>query len=188
MQELKTERERVAREQEAERKRAEQERRKAEEKRKTEEAAKAERERRAEEARKAEEARAAGEARAAEQARKEAERKRIEQELQSEIEAEEAAARAAADESEINRYIAAIRNRVHQSFTIVPGFDGLSCTLRITLIPGGEVSNVEIVKSSGNPAFDRQAENAVRKAAPLPVPTDPRLFRQLRSIAFVFEP
>lgn len=127
---------------------------------------------------------------AAEEARKkaEAERKRLEQALQAELEAEEAAAQAAADSSELNRFLAAIHNRVIQSYTILPGFEGLSCTLRITLVPGGEVAGVQIVKSSGNPAFDRQAENAVRKAAPLPVPSEPRLFQQMRSINFVFDP
>lgn len=122
----------------------------------------------------------------------EAERKRIEQALQDELAAEEAAIQARQqaqqDRREIDRYIAAIASRVRQSFTILPGLDGLTCTLRITLIPGGEVAGVQITKSSGNQTFDRQAENAVRKAAPLPVPTEPRLFQQMRTISFVFDP
>ena len=77
---------------------------------------------------------------------------------------------------------------MQQSFTILPGFEGLSCVIRITLVPGGEVAGVQIVQSSGNAAFDRQAENAVRKAAPLPVPEDPRLFQQMRSLSIVFAP
>ncbi len=123
-----------------------------------------------------------------EAARKAEERERMEKALREELAAEEAAARAAADSAEINRFVAAIAARVRQSFTILPGFDGLSCTLRITLVPGGEVAGVQIVRSSGNASFDRQAENAVRKAAPLPVPTEPRLFEQVRSISFVFDP
>lgn len=122
----------------------------------------------------------------------EAERKRIEQALQDELAAEEAAIQARQqaqqDRREIDRYIVAIASRVRQSFTILPGLDGLTCTLRITLIPGGEVAGVQITKSSGNQTFDRQAENAVRKAAPLPVPTEPRLFQQMRTISFVFDP
>ena len=62
------------------------------------------------------------------------------------------------------------------------------CTLRITIIPGGEVGVIEILKSSGDATFDRQAENAVRKAAPLPFPSDPRLIRKLRSFTFDFCP
>ena len=76
----------------------------------------------------------------------------------------------AADQNEISKYVTAISNTVRQSFTILSGLEGLSCTLRITLVPGGEVARVEVMKSSGNPIFDRQAENAVRKASPLPVP------------------
>ena len=127
-----------------------------------------------------------------EQERAELERKRVERALHDDLAAEEAAVAAAeqiaADAQEIDRYVAAIQNRVRQSFTILPGLDGLSCTLRITLIPGGEVSKVEIVQSSGNATFDRQAETAVRKAAPLPVPLDPRLFAKMRNISFVFDP
>ena len=117
-----------------------------------------------------------------------AQRKQIERALQDDLAVEEAAHQAAAERSEIDRYVAAIQNRVRQSFTILPGLDGLSCTLRITLIPGGEVSQVQVMKSSGNATFDRQAENAVRKSAPLPVPADPRLFKKMRSISFVFDP
>ncbi|MGR8921271.1 MAG: cell envelope integrity protein TolA [Gammaproteobacteria bacterium] len=153
------------------------------------EAAEAERRKaEAEAARKAEQAKREAAAAAA----REAERKRREQELQDALAAEEAALaaaeQAAADSREIDRYVAAIAQRVRQSFTILPGHDGLSCTLRIKLIPGGEVAGVAIVKSSGNDTFDRQAETAVRKAAPLPVPTEPRLFQQMRSITFVFDP
>ena len=154
-----------------------------------------EKKRLAEDTRKAEdEARvAADERRLLERKRKEEEeRQRIEDALHDEIAAEEqaiAAARAAAeDDAEISRYVVAIRNRVRQSFIILPGLDGLTCTLRIMLIPGGEVSQVEVMQSSGNAIFDRQAENAVRKAAPLPVPGNPRLFQRMRSISFVFDP
>jgi colicin import membrane protein len=173
---------------EAERKAAEA-KKKAESEAKAKAAAEAKARAEAEAKKKAEaEARKKAEAEAEAKAKAEAERKRIEQALQDELAAEEAAAQAAADTSEINRYVAAIANRVRQSFTILPGLEGLSCTLRITLVPGGEVAGVQILKSSGNPTFDRQAENAVRKAAPLPVPSDPRLFQQMRSIAFVFDP
>ena len=53
---------------------------------------------------------------------------------------------------------------------------------------GGEVVEARVVHSSGNPVFDRQAETAVRKAAPLPVPDEPRLMQQMREFNFVFEP
>jgi len=123
-----------------------------------------------------------------EEERLEAEQKRLEQALREDLAAEEKAVREASDVSEIDRYQAAIRARIQQSFTILPGLDGLSCILRITLIPGGEVLTVEVSQSSGNTTFDRQAETAVRKAAPLPVPSEPRLFNKMRTITFVFDP
>jgi len=45
-----------------------------------------------------------------------------------------------------------------------------------------------VVKSSGNAAFDRSVEAAVRKSDPLPMPTSQRLLAQFREIEFVFEP
>jgi colicin import membrane protein len=55
-------------------------------------------------------------------------------------------------------------------------------------MPGGEVMGVEIVKSSGDATYDRQAENAVRKASPLPVPEEARLFQKFRRFNLVFSP
>ena len=53
---------------------------------------------------------------------------------------------------------------------------------------GGDVAGVRIVVSSGDAAFDRSVENAVRKAAPLPLPSDPGLFDNFRELTFVFKP
>lgn len=52
---------------------------------------------------------------------------------------------------------------------------------------GGNVIAVQVVQGSGNGAFDRSAEAAVRKADPLPVPSG-RLFEKFRDINFVFAP
>jgi colicin import membrane protein len=49
--------------------------------------------------------------------------------------------------------------------------------------------DADVVRSSGNGVFDRSAENAVRKASPLPVPKDRKLFRRnFRSFTFEFKP
>jgi colicin import membrane protein len=46
-----------------------------------------------------------------------------------------------------------------------------------------------VVNSSGDDIFDRSAENAVRKASPLPVPQDRNLFSQnFRVFTFIFKP
>ncbi|MCW8950753.1 MAG: cell envelope integrity protein TolA, partial [Sedimenticola sp.] len=65
--------------------------------------------------------------------------------------------------------------------------DGLKCTLRVRLAPGGTVLAVSVTNSSGNGAFDRSATAAVYKAEPLPVPTG-TLFDQFRDINFEFDP
>ena len=95
----------------------------------------------------------------------------------------------AADESEIAKHIRSIAARVSAAFSYPPGLEeGLSCTLYVRMIPGGEVIEARVIKSSGSATFDRQAENAVRKASPLPVPDEPRLFSRMREIQFTFDP
>ena len=131
--------------------------------------------------------------------RKEARERKVREEadkaaaaLRKQLEDEEqelaAANQQKADESEIARFIAAIRSTVAGAFVYPDLADGLSCTLYVRMIPGGEVVEARVIQSSGNASFDRQAENAVLKAAPLPVPSDPRLFRRMREIKFVFDP
>jgi colicin import membrane protein len=57
------------------------------------------------------------------------------------------------------------------------------------LDPFGEVHEVRIRRSSGNPLFDRSAEAAVKKASPLPVPTDVTIYnRFFREFQFEFDP
>ena len=65
---------------------------------------------------------------------------------------------------------------------------GLQCTLNVSLLPGGDVRQVSVVKSSGNAVFDRSAETAVYKAAPLPQPSDPKAATVLRNFTFIFRP
>ena len=66
---------------------------------------------------------------------------------------------------------------------------GMRVKLRIKMIPGGEVVSVMVIQSSGNPALDYSAEQAVLKAAVLPVPTDVGLFdREFRTVTVIFDP
>ena len=62
-------------------------------------------------------------------------------------------------------------------------------TLAITLVPTGEVVNVQLLKSSGNPPLDRSVEQAVYKASPLPVPKDMQIFeKSFRKFTMKFRP
>ncbi len=48
--------------------------------------------------------------------------------------------------------------------------------------------DARVIRGSGNAAFDRSAEGAVRKASPLPLPTDAKLFSLFRNFDFEFKP
>ena len=128
------------------------------------------------------------------QRKAEAERKRkaAEQEMQARLAAEQermAAQRHSAMQSMINEYGQYIKERVQRSWIRPPGSSStLSCTVEVRLIPSGEVIDAQIVRSSGNAAFDRSVESAVFKASPLPVPPDPEVMEQFRSLRFEFKP
>ncbi|MGH8582542.1 MAG: cell envelope integrity protein TolA [Gammaproteobacteria bacterium] len=117
----------------------------------------------------------------------EARRKReLEQALAAEEQARTEAARSARDQAELERYLRTIAGEIEDAFHTPER--GRSCELLVRMVPGGDVIDAKVIRSSGSEAFDRQAEIAVRKAAPLSVPADPRLFEKMREIRFVFEP
>ncbi len=102
--------------------------------------------------------------------------------------AEQLAAEAAARERA--SAIAAITQKIQRNWLRPVGSgEGLKCTVRVRLIPTGDIvpGSVAIIKGSGNGAFDRSVEQAIYKAEPLPVPKGPA-FEQFRSIDFVFDP
>ena len=145
----------------------------------------AERKRRAAEEKK----RLAEERKKLEEERAQAEAEALRKALESEDAELVSAAEQRADDSEITSYIEAVRTKVASVFIYPPDLeDGLNCTLYVRMIPGGDVVEARVTQSSGNASFDRQAENAVRKASPLPVPSNPRLFKRMREIKFVFDP
>lgn len=137
-----------------------------------------------------EQKRAAEVARQQEQKRQQ---KQAEQSLKQQVEAEEKAsqdaARAARAATVVDQYKALIRQRVTHSWSRPLGSTkGLKCVVRVRLTPSGEVLGATVVRSSGNPVFDRSVENAVYKAEPLPLPNDPTLFDNFREIDFIFDP
>ncbi len=115
------------------------------------------------------------------------EQRQLEQELQRQLDAEaaaEAAARTAAT------HIDMIRSRIESLWRYPPAVEkNQQVSVRLTLVPTGEVVQVEVVRSSGNQALDRSVEQAVRRASPLPVPDDIQLFeRQFRTLTMNFRP
>ncbi|MFQ5660268.1 MAG: cell envelope integrity protein TolA [Gammaproteobacteria bacterium] len=86
--------------------------------------------------------------------------------------------------------VANIYNRVVNNFNKSGLPQGLECVLIVRLVPGGDVVNVSVSKSSGNDIFDRRAQVAIEKASPLPVPDDLATFERLklRQFKFLFKP
>ena len=65
----------------------------------------------------------------------------------------------------------------------------LVCTIKVNLLPSGDVMSAKVAKSSGDALFDTSAERAVYKASPLPVPKDSVIFeKNFRSFRFNFAP
>jgi colicin import membrane protein len=89
----------------------------------------------------------------------------------------------------VAEYTAYIQEKIQQNWLKPAGSpEGLSCTVQVNLIPGGDVARVQIIRSSGDPLFDRSVENAVHKAAPMPLPRDPAVFKYFRELRLIFKP
>ena len=69
--------------------------------------------------------------------------------------------------------------------------NGMECELSIQLIPTGDVVSVTLVRSSGNPAFDSSAVNAVQKAGAFPelqnLPSG-EFEKNFRRLTLIFKP
>lgn len=81
----------------------------------------------------------------------------------------------------VNKYQALIQQAISEHW-IIPSQSNkkLYSILLIRLAPGGAVLDVQITRSSGDPALDNSARAAVFKASPLPVPSDPKAFEAFR--------
>jgi len=110
-------------------------------------------------------------------------RARKEQELKEKMRAEEekmkreqevAALRKAELEKRqttIDKYMNLIEAKVYRNWIKPPSItSGLESELRVKLIPTGDVIDIQLSKSSGDPIYDKSAIAAVKKASPLPLP------------------
>ena len=95
-----------------------------------------------------------------------------------------------ADEPATLTYIDGIYRAVVANWSRPPSArNDMEAHLQVELIPTGEVVSVTVTSSSGNSAFDRSAEAAVRKARRFEVPSETRLFeRHFRSFVLLFKP
>jgi len=103
---------------------------------------------------------------------------------------EVAQAQAGSVEQIAQSYRLGIYELVRQNWSRPPSArNGMSAKLLVELIPTGEVVSVSVVTSSGNVAFDRSAEQAVRRSRRFEVPLDNGVFEaHFRSFYFLFQP
>lgn len=100
-----------------------------------------------------------------------------------------AAQQAAAAKREIDKYMDGIRSKVRRFVLVPPSLQGNpEAEASVTLLPGGEVLDVRISKSSGNAAYDAAIESAIRKAQPFTVPAGDQFQQNFRRFTMVFRP
>lgn len=143
------------------------------------------------EARRQEEEARQAEARRQEEARLQAQRQQQE-EAQRQAAAAAAAEAASAQNDLVSQYSAIIHDLISSNWSRPPDArNGMSVVLNLRLVPTGEVVSATIIKSSGNAAFDRSAEQAVARVGGFPelrdVPT-PVFERNFRDFNLEFRP
>lgn len=103
----------------------------------------------------------------------------------------EAAALAADSSAEaVQSYSDRMGQLVIQAWSRPPSArNGMRALLLIELVPTGEVVRVQLVRGSGDEAFDRSAVDAVHAVARFEVPKEPKIFdRNFRRFQFMFKP
>lgn len=120
-------------------------------------------------------------------ARQEKERRELDAYVARRMASEQARIRAevdAATATQVGRYQDLIRNKIRRNIVMPPDVpESAKAEFKVTLLPSGDVMAVELLRSSGNKAYDNAAERAIYKAQPLPMPTEnglQKMFRELR--------
>jgi len=187
----------AAKQAEAEKKRKAEEKKALDAKRKPEEdqkrKAEAERKRKAEDQQKLADAKKAKQRKLEDEKRRADDERALKEQLAADEQARQQQRRHAEKieqaKSEIDKYKAMIRQKVERNWARPPGAEkSLECLVQVRLIQSGEVIQAKVVRSSGNPLFDRSVENAIYKASPLPLPDDKDLFSEFRELDFQCRP
>jgi colicin import membrane protein len=127
--------------------------------------------------------------------------KRDQKQLQQQKAAQEQLARAdaearqlrqlAAEQAGVDRkrglaeYVDKVRGKIRGNISLPPGIQGNpQAEFEVTQLPTGEVLDVKLRRSSGNPALDAAVERAIRKSSPLPKPANPDLFERVLKIPY----
>jgi len=149
--------------------------------------------RKLEEAKKREAEKAQAQAQAEAKAQKEALAKQAEADRirreQEELSRRAAEAAASAQAKLLASHVDKIRGKVRRFIVEPPGVaPNATAEFDVVLIPGGDVLSVKLRRSSGNALYDEAVERAIMRAQPLPIPPEPQLFPQFRTLLLQFRP
>ncbi len=110
-------------------------------------------------------------------------------ERQYAIEQAARAEQAAAAGRVVDEYTARIAAKIRSRIVMPPGVpDDVRAEFSVTVLPGGRVLNVRLLKSSGYAVYDDAVERAIIKSEPLPLPPDAALFSRFRELKLGFRP
>ena len=116
-----------------------------------------------------------------------AEQKRL-QELADSLAEEEQQKKLALEQQQVQSYVQQIRSDIESKWSRPPSArNGMEVSISIQLVPSGELIDVQVIKRSGNDAYDTSAVNAVRKVEKFEVPEEYELFdRNFRKFTLSF--
>ena len=93
--------------------------------------------------------------------------------------------KAAANRRGLESYAAKIRGKIRGNIVLPPAIQGNpEAIFMVNQLPGGEILDIRLKRSSGIPALDEAIERAIRKSSPLPKPDDPSLFQRTLEIKY----
>ncbi|PTR14166.1 cell division and transport-associated protein TolA [Nitrosospira sp. Nsp2] len=111
----------------------------------------------------------------------EVERLQREQEANDKLQQLAAAQSRLADE--MAEYKAKIMAKIRRNIVMPPDLPGNPAVeFDVTLLPGGDILDVKMRRTSGYPAFDSAVERGIFMSKPLPLPPDPALFSKFRNL------
>lgn len=112
----------------------------------------------------------------------EVEQLRREQEASDRLQAQAAAQSRLTNE--IAEYKAKILAKIRRNIVMPPDLPGNPVAeFDVTVLPGGDILDVKLRKSSGFAAFDSAVERGIFLSKPLPLPPDPALFPKFRNLS-----
>ncbi len=100
------------------------------------------------------------------------------------------ASRQSAEQAQMSKeYQDKIKAKIRGKIILPEGLQGNPhAEIDVSVLPSGDVTDVKLTHSSGQPAYDEAVERAILKASPLPMPPNPAVAQQFRNLDLTFSP